>query len=76
MERKITDGKVIKKLIDQNKTPTEIVEELYVRCFGRKPSKDEISKLEPHWGVSEQQQAVFHDVFWALLNAKEFMFNH
>lgn len=76
VERKITEGNVIKKLIDQNKTPREIVEELYLRCFGRKPTQEEVSKLEPHWGVSEQQPAVFHDVFWALLNAKEFMFNH
>ncbi len=76
VEKKITDGKVIKKLLDQNKSPTEIVQELYLRCFGRKPTQKELSELEPHWGVSEQQPAVFHDVFWALLNAKEFMFNH
>ena len=59
------------------KTPREIVQELYLRCFGRKPTAEENSlKLEPHWGVTEEQPAVFDDVFWALLNAKEFMFNH
>ena len=40
------------------------------------PSDDEMVKLEKNWGVTEQQPAVLHDVFWALLNAKEFMFNH
>ena len=27
-------------------------------------------KLEKNWGVTEQQPAVLHDVFWALLNAQ------
>jgi hypothetical protein len=76
VEQKITEGGVIKKLMKENKTPVEIVQELYLRCFGRQPSEQEILKLEPNWGVTEQQPAVLHDVFWALLNAKEFMFNH
>ncbi|HEX8311266.1 MAG TPA: DUF1549 and DUF1553 domain-containing protein [Chthoniobacteraceae bacterium] len=76
VEQKIQQGGVVQKLIKLNKTPREIVQELYVRCFGRQPTEEELIKLEPHWGVTEQQPAVFSDVFWALLNAKEFMFNH
>ena len=76
VENKITQGGVIKKLQGENKTPREITQELYVRCFGRQPTEEELRKLEPMWGVTEQQPAVFTDIFWALLNAKEFMFNH
>ena len=76
IEQKISQGGVIKKLMDLKLTPPEVAQELYVRCFGREPTDHEIKQLEPHWGVSEQQPAVFHDMFWALLNAKEFMFNH
>ncbi len=76
VEQKIAQGGVIKKLMSSNKTPTEIVSDLYVRSFGREPTQDELVKLEPFWGVSEEQPAVYHDIFWALLNAKEFMFNH
>ena len=76
VEKKITEGGVIKKLMSSNRTPAEIVEELYLRCYGREPSAEELNKLENYWGVSEEQPAVFTDVFWALLNAKEFMFNH
>jgi len=76
VEDKITQGGVIKKLIDAKKTPRELVSELFLRAFGRFPTEAELGKLEAHWGVTEQQPAVFHDVFWALLNAKEFMFNH
>ncbi len=76
IEQKIAEGGVVKKLIGLNKTPIEIMEELYLRTFGREPTAEEMLKLEPHWGVTEQQPAVYHDVFWALMNAKEFMFNH
>jgi hypothetical protein len=76
VEDKISQGGVIKKLMDSKKPPRELVTELYLRAFGRFPTEAELGKLETHWGVTEQQPAVFHDVFWALLNAKEFMFNH
>ncbi len=76
VEQKITEGGVVRKMIALNKTPVEIVQELYLRCFGRQPSAEEILKLEPTWGITEEQPLVLHDVFWALMNAKEFMFNH
>ncbi len=76
VEDKISQGGVIKKLMDSKKPPRDLVTELYLRAFGRFPTEAELGKLEAHWGVTEQQPAVFHDVFWALLNAKEFMFNH
>ncbi len=76
VEGKIAQGGVVKKLMNANKTPREIVQELYVRTFGRQPTEAELIKLEPHWGVTEEQPKVYSDIFWALLNAKEFMFNH
>jgi len=76
IEQKITSGGVVRKLMGLKLTPTEVTQELYLRCFGRQPTDKELKHLEPHWGISEQQPAVFHDMFWALLNAKEFMFNH
>jgi hypothetical protein len=59
-----------------NMTPREIASELYLRSFGRFPTDDELGKLQDFWGVTEEQPKVYHDIFWALLNAKEFMFNH
>ena len=76
IEGKIAQGGVVKRLLDAKKTPREIASDLYMRCFGRMPTDEELNKLEKHWGVSEEQPKVFNDVFWALLNAKEFLFNH
>jgi len=76
VEDKITQGGVIKKLMTSNLTPREIATELYLRCFSRPPTEKELVKLEQYWGVTEEQPKAYHDIFWALLNAKEFMFNH
>ena len=76
IETKIAGGGVVKRLLGEKKSPREITHELYLRCFGRPPTSEEIARLEPHWVTADQRPAVFTDLFWALLNAKEFMFNH
>ncbi len=76
VEEKITQGGVIGKLMKSNRTPREIASELFLRCFSRFPTETELTKLETYWGVTEEQPKAYHDIFWALLNAKEFMFNH
>jgi hypothetical protein len=76
VEGKIAAGGVVQKLMKANMTPREIASELFLRCFGRNPSEQELRKLEEHWGVTEEQPKVYADIFWALMNAKEFMFNH
>jgi hypothetical protein len=76
VEEKITQGGVISKLMTSNRTPREIASELFLRCFSRFPTETELTKLEKYWGVTEEQPKAYHDIFWALLNAKEFMFNH
>jgi hypothetical protein len=76
VEGKIAAGGVITKLMKANMTPREVAAELFLRCFGRSPTEQELIKLEEHWGVTEEQPKVYTDIFWALMNAKEFMFNH
>ena len=76
VEGKIQQGGVVQKLMKSNMTPREIATDLFLRTFNRMPTEQELRKLEDHWGVTEEQPKVFTDIFWALLNAKEFMFNH
>jgi hypothetical protein len=74
---RIGQGGVVKKMIDAKKTPQEIISSLYIRCFSRKPSDGEIAPvMEALQKEPNDQQGVLEDVFWALLNSKEFMFNH
>jgi len=76
VDAKIAQGGVVGKMLAAKMGPRDVATNLFLRCFGRLPSDDELNKLEKHWGVSEEQPKVLSDVFWGLLNAKEFMFNH
>ena len=73
---KITNGGLVKRLLREKKTPEEIIDQLYLRCLARPPTVDEKSKLTAYLKEPAQNEEVLNDVFWSLLNAKEFIFNH
>jgi hypothetical protein len=73
---KIANGGVIKKLLAKEKDPTKAIEELYLRCLSRAPTEKETAKLKAHFGDKKSDEQVLTDIFWALLNSKEFIFNH
>ncbi len=73
---KVRDGGVVKRLLDEKKPPPEIVVELYLRCFSRRPTEEEMKAIETQVAADKNPQAALEDVFWALLNSREFLFNH
>jgi len=73
---KIQQGGLIPKLISTKKFPEERILELYVRCLSRQPTKEELEKLQPTLGEGSNQTQALEDIFWALLNSREFLFNH
>jgi hypothetical protein len=73
---KVQNGGVVKKMIAAGKQPDEIVEDLYLRALSRKPTSMEMEKLEPFLVQKEKREDALNDLFWSLLNSKEFMFNH
>jgi hypothetical protein len=73
---KIQQGGVIKKLLAEGRTPEQVIESLYIRCLTRQPTSEESQKLLGVVAQAPNAQAGLEDVFWALLNAREFVFNH
>ena len=73
---KIAQGGVVKKLLDQGQTAEQVLESLYIRSLSRKPTDDEREKLLAIVAAAENPQAGLEDVFWAVLNSREFVFNH
>jgi len=69
-------GDLIGNRLTAKKTPREIIEELYLRCVSRKPTPAEMDKLEALVNAETDKRKALDDVFWALLNSREFMFNH
>ena len=68
--------KIIEKLIKEKKATKEIVEELYLSAYARRPTKAEMEKIDAYVGKQTDRQQALEDVLWAILNSKEFMFNH
>lgn len=75
VQKKIQEGALVKRLLAE-RSPREVVENLYLRSVSRPPTSHEISRLEPMWNAAKEPQKAIEDIFWALLNSKEFMFNH
>ena len=69
------DGKLA-KLLKEKKPIREIVEELYLSAYARRPSAEEMKRTLAHVEGAANKQQALEDVLWAILNTKEFMFNH
>ncbi len=73
---KVINGGLVKKLLKEGKEPDAIIEELYLRALGRFPTATEKTKLQAFFVDGKAKDIVLNDLFWSLLNAKEFVFNH
>ena len=73
---RIKQGKVVSELLKEGKSPEAILDDLYARCYSRKPRAAEKANLLAALVGSESPVEPLEDVFWALLNSKEFIFNH
>lgn len=75
--QKIRQGGVVAALIKEQ-SPALVIRELYLRCLQRAPTgeeeKDLLAKVDA--APEAERQQVLEDIFWALLNSKEFVFNH
>ncbi len=78
-QQRIRQGKVVENLISEKKPPAEIIRHLYLTVLSRPPTDMESEKLLAAVAEKPEPAAVrevLEDVFWALLNSKEFIFNH
>ncbi|MFZ4646125.1 MAG: DUF1549 and DUF1553 domain-containing protein [Gemmataceae bacterium] len=74
--QRIRQGNLIGKRITDKKQPLDIIDEVYVRCLARRPTEAEKQKLVALIAAETDKKKALEDVFWAVLNSREFMFNH
>jgi hypothetical protein len=78
-QQRIHQGKLVEILLSQKKSPQEIIETLYLTALSRPPTDAEREKLLAAVGERKEAPMVretLEDIFWALLNSREFIFNH
>ena len=56
--------------------PAQIIEQIYIRSLTRAPKPDEMKTLLELVAKNPDKKQALEDVFWAVMNSREFMFNH
>ena len=71
------EGRVA-QLLNEDLTPEQLVERVYLACLSRYPTDRERSQLAPFIkeASDKDKRVVVEDLFWSLLSSREFMFNH
>jgi hypothetical protein len=77
LQRKISHKEgLVAQIVKDDKPNAEIVEELFLCSFSRKPTAEEATDAIAFIEKSPDRKATVEDLLWTLLNAKEFLFNH
>ena len=69
------DGKLA-RLIKEKKPMRDVIDELYLTAYSRRPTAEESRRTLAHIERADNKQQALEDVLWAIINTKEFMFNH
>ena len=88
IQEKLTAGKARAALLagDPERSHQDKIRELYHRAYARDPDQDELAVAYQHIegkeksatgeGAETGRRQAYEDILWALINTKEFLFNH
>lgn len=70
------EGRAATLAADDGRSHEEKIRELYMRVYSREPVDDELAIALAHIEKNENKAQAYEDIVWALINTKEFLFNH
>ncbi|MDA0833388.1 MAG: DUF1553 domain-containing protein [Planctomycetota bacterium] len=70
------DNGRIATMLAAEKTDDEIIRSLYLTALCRQPSDQELEAATKHIAASADRRLAMEDIGWAILNSKEFLFQH
>jgi hypothetical protein len=77
VQTKVSSGRAAKLAADKERTHDAKVRELYRWVYSREPVADELKVALAHIAKHDKNEKIaYEDIVWALINTKEFLFNH
>jgi hypothetical protein len=70
------EGRAALLAADASRTDEDKLRELYLLVYSREPIAEELSIAKAHLDKTPNKPQAYEDLIWALLNTKEFLFNH
>ena len=65
---------ILHQWIAAGKSDIQIIESLYLAAFSRKPAEGEVQISLQHIATNSDRILALQDIFWAVINSKEFLF--
>ncbi len=69
------EGRLL-KLLNEQKNDDKLIEELFLLTLSRPPAPELRAEIQKKVVAAKDRHEFYRDLFWALLNATEFSFNH
>jgi hypothetical protein len=66
----------LKQRVSEGAAPESVIEVLYLAAYARTPSQEELDHLTGMVTTAEHPEHVLEDIYWSVLNSKEFLFYH
>ena len=77
MEGKLSGSPRFKRWIAANRSDKDMVDEIYLATLSRFPSESERKQANDYLAGKKSTRPVgVQDIAWAVVNSKEFVFNH
>jgi hypothetical protein len=77
LQEKLTSGSSRAAVLAKDQKPAEErISQLFLMAYGRTPEPGEVTKAKEYLEKRKGEQSAWEDMVWALLNTKEFLFNH
>lgn len=69
-------GRAAQLAAEKDRPREDKIREIYLRVYSRAPQTDETAVALEHLAKAKDEKLAYEDILWALINTKEFLFNH